>query len=111
MPGGKQSWSSLCRRAKSFASYPRVVMSMLEGVYKKKGPSARTGPRISIRGLQLTALLQLHRHRLHFRVIRQSIFAEFAAQPRLLEPAKRGRGIEHVVAIHPHGSGAHAIRY
>src|SRR5260370_29371747 len=54
--------------------------------------------------------LELYSNRLHFGVVRQSIFAEFAPDPGHFEPAERRARAEHVVAIHPHRSGAHAVR-
>src|SRR5260370_40196375 len=42
--------------------------------------------------------------------MRKSVYAEFAPDPALLEPAERRSRVENVVAIHPHRARAHAIR-
>src|SRR5208283_2039218 len=53
---------------------------------------------------------QLHRHRFHFRIIRQPILPQLSSNSRLLEAPQRRRRVEHVVAIHPHRSRPHAVR-
>src|SRR6202045_5555494 len=53
--------------------------------------------------------LQLNRYGFYFRVVGESIFAQFAPDARLLKSAKRRGGIEHVVAVHPHRSGAYVV--
>src|SRR5215510_10471980 len=45
----------------------------------------------------------------YFGVISEAVFAEFAADAGLLESAEWGRGVKHVVAVHPYGAGAHAV--
>src|ERR1700739_3989203 len=53
--------------------------------------------------------LQLDGDGFDFRVVRQPVFAEFAADARLLVAAKwRGR-VEHVITIYPNRAGAYAI--
>src|SRR5277367_5438097 len=42
-----------------------------------------------------------HRHRFHFGVIPQRIFAKFPADAAHFETTKRSGGIEDVVAVHP----------
>src|SRR5260370_751436 len=54
--------------------------------------------------------LEFYSNRLQFGVVRQSVFAEFAPDPGLFEAAERRARVEYVVAIHPHRSGAHAVR-
>src|SRR6266478_6298450 len=53
--------------------------------------------------------LKFYRDRLHFGVVCQTILAELAPDPRLLEPAERRTRVEHIVAIHPHRAGAHTV--
>src|SRR5215469_7496706 len=54
-------------------------------------------------------LSHLHRDRLHFRILLQTIFAEFPAYSRLLEAAERRARIEHVVTVHPNRAGANGV--
>src|ERR1700730_5204660 len=56
-----------------------------------------------------TARLHLHRNRLHFRILQQTVLAEFPADSGLLETTERRPWIEHVVTIPPTRSGAHAV--
>src|SRR5713226_2711240 len=55
-------------------------------------------------------ILKLYGNRLHLGVIRQSIFAAFAPDSRLLVAPEWRARVKHVVAIHPHRSSAHAVR-
>src|ERR1700692_4835810 len=47
----------------------------------------------------------------HFCVFVQSVLAEFAAHPRLLEAAEGCPGIENVVAVDPDRTSPYSIRY
>ena len=53
--------------------------------------------------------LEFNRYGFYFRVLGESIFAQFAPDAGLLESAKRRRRIKHVVAVHPHRSRANVI--
>src|ERR1700688_3793738 len=53
--------------------------------------------------------LELNRYGFYFRVVGESIFAELAADARLLESAKRRGSVEDVIAVHPHRSGAYVV--
>src|SRR5205807_770941 len=54
-------------------------------------------------------LLQVHIHRLDLGVVRQGIFAQFAADAAHLEAAKRGGRVEDVVAVDPHRPRPQAV--
>src|SRR5216683_5495451 len=83
--------------------------AILRSLTPKKG---RGAPTRSVRPKSLTNqfTLKLYDNRLHLGVIRQSIFTAFAPNSGLLVAAERRSRVEHVVAIHPHGARAHAVR-
>src|SRR6267143_3968134 len=60
--------------------------------------------------LKTQITLQFYSDGLYLSVIRQSIFAEFAPNSRLLVAAERRSRVEHVLAIYPHRSRAHSVR-
>src|SRR6202166_3197676 len=57
------------------------------------------------------ARLELNRYGFYFRVVGESIFAQFAPNPGLFKSAKRRGSIENVVAVYPHRSGAYVVGY